>query len=64
MAPIIEVSCETDQEFAERGVCVVYENGVEISAHRTFNAAMLAAFPDYQPWDARGHEAQADNWQD
>lgn len=60
---IIEVSTEYDPEFKARGVCVVYRNGVEISAHETFERAMHAAFPGYDLWDPRRScEAQTDNW--
>lgn len=44
-----EVSTEYDPEWRARGVCVVYINGHEVSAHPTFDAAMRSAFPMWEP---------------
>ena len=63
MADIIEVSTEYDHEYKARGVCVVYRNGREISAHKTFDAAFASAFPGQERWDPRDCcESRVDNF--
>ena len=62
MQPIIEVSTEYDEPFLKYGICCIYHNGVCVSTWHSFDAAMTAAFPNYERWDGRGFEAQIDNW--
>lgn len=59
---LVEISSEYDPEFARRGVCVVYIDGVEVAAYKTFKEAMHAVFPGYELWDETpSYDAQLDN---